>query len=125
MSECKTVTYEGNVYQIGKAYAFSDEGKEWEYDILVGFNEGRLYPFIGEIDVWQLVRAIEPSRLGTITPESIKLIDGGAYMFNPHNTKLLDVIGLYEENNNRFYFNGKHVDLAYCSLIRLMAIEKK
>ena len=71
----------------------------------------------------KLERQIE--RIGTITPAPTELIDGGAYMFNSHNTKLLDAIGLYEENNNRFYFNGSYADLAYCSFIRLMSVESK
>jgi hypothetical protein len=58
-------------------------------------------------------------------PAPIELVDGAAYMFDPHNTKLLDVIGLYEKNNNQFYFNGRHVVLAHCSNIRLMTVESK
>ena len=125
IEEIKTATHKGNTYQIGKVYAFSDYGEEWEHDILKEFQEDSRHPCHGESENWNLIRAIEPSGLGTITPAPIELIDGGAYMFNSHNTKLLDAIGLYEENNNRFYFNGSYADLAYCSFIRLMSVESK
>ena len=124
IEEIKTATHEGNVYEIGKLYAFSDEGKEWEYDILVGFHEGRLHSFIGEIDAWQLIRAIEPSGLGTIAPASMELIDGAAYMFDyqEFNHPIWQGVGLYEEGDSSFFMVGQSYDLENCTNIRLMTV---
>jgi hypothetical protein len=124
MSEIKTVTYEGKVYQLGGVYEFSDKGRDWALDELLYLDEGKDLPFCTREYEWQLIREANYS-MGTITPAPIELINGAAYMFDPHNTKLLDVIGLYEKNNNQFYFNGRHVVLAHCSNIRLMTVESK
>ena len=127
IEEIKTATHEGNVYEIGKLYAFSDEGKEWEYDILVGFHEDRLDPFIGEIDVWQLIRIIESSELGTITPVPIELIDGAAYMFDyqAFNHPIWQGVGLYEKDEDSFFMVGYSYNLENCTNIRLMTVESK
>jgi hypothetical protein len=124
MSDFKIVTHDGKVYQIGSVYEFSDYGKDWALDELLSVGEGGINAFEARQYEWKLIREVNYS-MGTITPAPTELIDGAAYMFNPHNTKLLDVIGLYEKNNNQFYFNGKHVVLAHCSNIRLMTVESK
>jgi hypothetical protein len=124
MSEIKTVTYKGKVYQLGGVYEFSDNGRDWALDELLYIDEGKDLPFCTREYEWQLIR--EASYLmGTITPAQIELIDGNAYMFNPHNTTLLDVIGLYEEKTNQFCCNGWSIILAHCSIIRPMTVEIK
>ena len=127
MSKIKTVTHDGQVLKISKLYAFSNDHKHnCERRLKSVDKSNTKYPFDDHAGVsWRYIKAIDSSELGTITPAPIELVDGAAYMFNPHNTKLLDVIGLYEEDNNRFYFNGRHVVLAHCSNIRLMTVESK
>ena len=126
MSEIKTVTHEGKVYQIDQDYLFSVRGTTWVYEKLTGIDYSDSKPFCTASNEWLYIKEVPASEnMGTITPAPIELVNGAAYMFDPHNTKLLDVIGLYEKNNNQFYFNGRHVVLAHCSNIRLMTVESK
>ena len=119
IEEIKTATHKGNTYQIGKVYAFSDYGEEWEHDILKEFQEDSRHPCHGESENWNLIRAIEPSGLGTITPAPIELIDGGAYMFNYQGRQ---GVGLYEEDDNSFFMVGQSYNLENCTNIRLMTV---
>ncbi len=67
MSDCKTVTYDGKVYQIGGLYEFSDEGKEWAVDELLLVGERESYPFEARQFEWELIREANYT-MGTITP---------------------------------------------------------
>ena len=120
--EIKTATHEGNVYQIGKHYAFSDDGKEWELDILEGFDEEDAHPCHGELEIWRLIRIMESSELGTITPVPIELIDGAAYMFDYQGSQ---GVGLYEKDKDSFFMVGYSYNLENCTNIRLMTVESK
>ena len=120
--EIKTVTHKGNVYQIGKHYAFSDDGKEWVLDILEGFDEEDAHPCRGELEIWRLIRIMEPSELGTITPVPIELIDGAAYMFDYRQDSR---IGIYERLALRFINVDGFTLLKVCTNIRLMTVESK
>jgi hypothetical protein len=124
MSDCKTVTHEGNVYEIGSVYEFSDDGVDWALDYLLEVGNNPTFPFEAKQYEWELIRKANYT-MGTITPAPIDLIDGNAYMFNPHNTTLLDVIGLYEKKTNQFYCNGWSIILAHCSIIRPMTVAEK
>jgi hypothetical protein len=127
MSEIKTVTHLGKVYQIDQEYLFSNDGTHLVYGRLKAICPKSSYPFEAHDGfLCKYIGLIQDCKdQGTIIPAPIELVDGAAYMFDPHNTKLLDVIGLYEKNNNQFYFNGRHVVLAHCSNIRLMTVESK
>jgi hypothetical protein len=115
--------YEGNIYQIGQDYLFSINGETWSYGSLTDIDGGYSKPFCTKHKEWRYIKEVPASEsMGTITPAPIELIDGNAYMFNPHNTTLLDVIGLYEKKTNQFYCNGWSIILAHCSIIRPMTV---
>jgi hypothetical protein len=67
MSEIKTVTHDGKVYQIGSVYEFSDEGKDWALDELLSVGEGGFNPFEARQYEWKLIREVNYF-MGTITP---------------------------------------------------------
>jgi hypothetical protein len=67
MSDCKTVTHEGKVYQIGSVYEFSDEGKDWALDELLSVGEGGFRPFEARQYEWTLIREVNYF-MGTIAP---------------------------------------------------------
>ena len=121
-SKPETATHEGNVYETGKHYLFSDDGVKWYAGNLVSLDSEHEYLFRWDACGFKKIKELAASSLGTITPAPIELIDGNAYMFNPHNTTLLDVIGLYEKKTNQFYCNGWSIILAHCSIIRPMTV---
>ena len=118
MSEVKTVTHEGKVYQIGSVYEFSDGGKDWEVDDLVSVVRRGIYPFESRREEWKLIRKVN-STIGTITPEPIELIDGDAYMFSYRGD---EGIGLYEEDESLFFMVGCSYNLEDCTNIRHMTV---
>jgi hypothetical protein len=126
MSDCKTVTHEGKVYQIGGIYEFNDEGTigdAWEVDELLGASKGKSYTFEARRYEWELIREVN-STIGTITLAPIELIDGNAYMFNYHGKK--GISGIYDKDTDRFYYQGgSYIPLDYCTNIRPMTVEKK
>jgi hypothetical protein len=125
MSKIKTVTYEGKVYQIGGIYEFSDNGDSWETDKLVSISYVAAYPFKVAGCEWSLIRETE-SKIGTITPAPIELIDNGAYMFD---FKDETCIGFYELSQEAFFDRhdgGKQIaKLSFCTNIRPMTVESK
>jgi hypothetical protein len=125
MSKIKTVTYEGKVYQIGGIYEFSDNGDSWETDKLVSISYVAAYPFKVVGCEWSLIRETE-SKIGTITPAPIELIDNGAYMFD---FKDETCIGFYELSQEAFFDRhdgGKQIaKLSFCTNIRPMTVESK
>jgi hypothetical protein len=122
MSEIKTVTHEGKVYQIGKLYAFSDDkGVDPLIDRLSSISN--LYND-DEGNGWKYIKAIAPSKIGTITPAPIELIDGAAYMFDYEGRKV-DRIGIYLEHDNHFVFPIGSIHTTNCTNIRLMTVESK
>jgi hypothetical protein len=123
MSEIKTVTYEGKVYQIGKLYAFSDDkGVDPLIDRLSSISN--LYND-DEGNGWKYIKAIAPSKIGTITPAPIELVNGAAYMFNSHEDNLLDAIGVYSESHNTLTTFKNLCAVFDCTNIRLMTVESK
>jgi hypothetical protein len=122
MSEIKTVTYEGKVYQIGGVYEFSDEGKDWAVDELLSVGDSSIFPFNARQYEWELIRKVNCT-IGTITPAPVKLDNGAAYMFDYRARK--DVIGLYSVCTETIssivdVFRSKD-----CTNIRLMTVESK
>jgi hypothetical protein len=71
MSDCKTVTHKGNVYEIGGVYEFSDGGDYWTIDSLVSIDCAVAYPFKVRDCEWSLIREAE-YKIGTIAPAPIE-----------------------------------------------------
>jgi hypothetical protein len=123
MSEIKTVTYDGKVYQIDQDYLFSVRGTTWVYEKLTGIDDNYSKPFCTAFNEWRYIKEVPVSEsMGTITPAPIELIDGNAYMFNIKGT---EVIGLYDLQDGtltggRYCFYASAV-----SNIRLMTVESK
>jgi hypothetical protein len=67
MSEIKTVTHDGNIYQIGKQYSFSDDGSNWTTSSLKSISYASDFPFRSGFS-WRLIKEFESSDVGTITP---------------------------------------------------------
>jgi hypothetical protein len=124
MSEIKTVTHEGKVYQIGKLYAFSDDkGVDPLIDRLSSISN--LYND-DEGNGWKYIKAIAPSKIGTITPAPIELINGAPYMFDVRENTFL---GFYRESRKSFFYeitNGNKIaGASEATNIRLMTVESK
>tara|TARA_R110000764_G_scaffold67912_1_gene141017 strand:- start:1986 stop:2522 length:537 start_codon:yes stop_codon:yes gene_type:complete len=117
-NEIKTVTHEGKVYQIGGVYEFSDEGIEWRLDLLTSIDDLEDLPFKGKSFGWELIRESK-SKIGTITPAPIKLVDSAAYtyMFGG-----FDMIGIYKKSVDRFIRNDGFTSASCCTNIRLMTV---
>ncbi len=123
MSEVKTVTHEGNVYEIGKDYLFSMNQLHWTYASLTDIDGGYAKVFCTQENEWRHIREIPASRtMGTITPAPIELIDGNAYTFD---YRKASYIGLYEEQTYRFINVNGFTLSTHCTNIRRMTVEKK
>jgi hypothetical protein len=130
MSEIKTVTHEGKVYQIGKYYLFNSGGDYWHwlklkrlvttipltFEVWVTCSKFTVFSFIKEVPASE--------NMGTITPAPIKLIDGAAYMFDYEGRKV-DRIGIYLKHDNHFVFPIGSIHTTNCTNIRLMTVESK
>jgi hypothetical protein len=126
MSDIKTVTHEGSVYQIGKRYIFCDELSGMLFiDELVTIEAHRRLSFEG-VHARYRYAVIQPLvNMGVITPAPIELIDGAAYMFDSHKNNLLDAIGVYSKFHNTLT-TFKNLCAAFdCTNIRLMTVESK
>ena len=122
MSEIKTVTHEGQVYQIGKDYLFSMSQLHWTYASLTDIDGGYDKVFCTSQEEWLYIKEVPASEnMGTITPAPIELIDGNAYMFDYDNQG--NISGVYDSESERFYFTkGRHVSVSNCMLIRPMTV---
>ena len=126
--EAETATHEGNVYEIGKPYLFSDGGNYWHLLKLKRVVVGGPLPFevwltASKSTVFSLIKEVPASGyLGTITPAPIELIDGNAYMFDWSDRSMKDSIGVYSLDSQRFYFVSGHVLASYCANIRPMTV---
>jgi hypothetical protein len=121
----KTVTHDGQVYQIGENYLFSDDGTDFSLAKLVrikkndwpfGTDDGDVYRYIHEVSALK--------NIGTITPAPIELVDGAAYMFD-YDGRKIDRVGVYDELSSRFYFPIGHSPASFCTNIRPMTVESK
>jgi hypothetical protein len=128
MSEIKTVTHEGKVYQIGKVYSFSQDRKYKCERRLKGVEKSSAgYPIVDHAGVcWRYIEVINSSELGTITPAPIELINGAAYMFDVRENTFL---GFYRERRKSFFYeiiNGNKIaGASEATNIRLMTVESK
>jgi hypothetical protein len=123
MSEIKTVTHEGKVYQIGQDYLFSMDEINWSYGKFIDIDGGYSKPFCTSNMEWLYMKEVPASEnMGTITPAPIELVDGGAYMFD---YKGASYIGIYTSPPHRFINVDGFTLSSYCTNIRLMTVESK
>jgi hypothetical protein len=123
MSEVKTETYEGQVYQIGSVYEFSDDGVKWELDYLLAVGSNPTFPFEAKKFEWELIREANYV-MGTITTAPVELIDGNAYMFDyDKNSKV--IVGVYNQGGESFLTRMGILRPWNVTNIRLMTVEEK
>ena len=121
--EVKTVTHEGNVYEIGKDYLFSLNELDWTYAKLTDIDGGYAKVFCTQEAEWRHIKEIPaPKNAGTITPAPIELIDGGAYMFDYKGRQL---IGLCNVSTEQFITTESRILYRYCKNIRLMTVAER
>jgi hypothetical protein len=129
MSEIKTVTYEGNVYDLEGIYLANDigsgEGNLWTTIRLISINPKSTHPFrVSDREGWKYITVIRsPQTFGTITPAPIKLDHGKAYTFDYRASK--DVIGIYSVCTETISSIGDDFISKNCTNIRLMTVESK
>ena len=124
--EIKTVTHEGQVYQIGKRYIFCDELSGMLFiDELVTIEADKRLSFEGVHARYKYVVNQPLDNMGEITPAPIELVDGAAYMFDWIERPMKNSVGVYDLNSQRFYFVSGHILSSYCTNIRLMTVESK
>jgi hypothetical protein len=124
MSEIKTVTHEGQVYQIDKPYLFLNTNKKWEFGYLTKVNSTSQFPFINHLSEDFISIKCLPvfsGGFGTITPAPIELIDGAAYTFDYHKNRK-PAIGVYSKSENTFITVGHDYFVFDCTNIRLMTV---
>jgi hypothetical protein len=128
MSEIKTVTHEGKVYQIGQEYLFSNDGTHLVYGRLKAIFPASSYPFEAHDGfLCKYIGLIQDCKdQGAITPAPIKLGHGKAYTFDTDDWK--HVIGLYSKNSFCFIALNEDTNTylaSDCTNIRLMTVESK
>ena len=125
MSEIKTVTHEGKVYQIDQDYLFSVRGTTWVYEKLTGIDYSYSKNFCTASNEWLYIKEVPASEnMGTITPAPIELVDGAAYMFDCDDHS--NVIGLFIKGGGLFLIHdGAVFNASACTNIRLMTVESK
>jgi hypothetical protein len=126
MSEIKTVTHEGKVYEIGQEYLFSNDGTHLVYERLKAICPKSSYPFEGHDGKFSKYIGVlsDCKDQGTITPAPVVLINGAAYMFDSKFMK--DAVGIYDKSSHRIYFTeGLFTEAEWLENIRLMTVESK
>ena len=121
-----TVEHKGNVYEIGRLYAFSDSPVNdldvVEYGILTSVSGGLFYQYNNFSDKnikWKYVFEISVIG-GTITKAPIKLIDGEVYQFNYEtgaNVNLKEVRGMYDKDGSCVWIKGNNYSIDLCTNI--------
>ena len=126
MSEIKTETHLGKVYQIDQEYLFSNDGTHLVYGRLKAICPKSSYPFEAHDGfLCKYIGLIQDCKdQGTITPAPVELVDGAAYMFDYEGRKV-DRIGIYLEHDNHFVFPIGSIHTTNCTNIRLMTVESK
>jgi hypothetical protein len=131
MSEIKTVTHEGNVYEVGKRYVFTDSLPLGEHftvsrlNFIYVPNSDPSYVFDSEGLPYRYAVSLSEVNLdaGTITPAPIEFVNGAAYMFDYRASK--DVIGIYSVCTETISSIGDDFISKNCTNIRLMTVESK
>jgi hypothetical protein len=127
MSEIKTETHLGKVYQIDQEYLFSSDGTHLVYGRLKAICPKSSYPFEAHDGfLCKYIGLIQDCKdQGTITPAPIELVDGAAYMFD----LATQWVGFYVKERNSFFSGrssgNKIAGVSECTNIRLMTVESK
>ena len=116
----KTVTHEGNIYEIGKHYLFSDWGICWQADKLRYVENNGDWEFKGISCSWRYCKPFAEGEIGTITLAPVKLVDGDAYMFD---YKGRTQYGIYSDKEMSFVTSDGWTVVNYCTNIRRMLVE--
>ena len=125
MSDCKTVTHEGSVYEIGKDYLFSMNQLHWTYASLTDIDVGYDKVFCTSEKEWLSIKEVPASEnMGTITPTPIELIDGNAYMLDYRGNRKA-IVGVYNQEEESFLTRRGTLRPWNAINIRLMTVEKK
>lgn len=112
--ENKTGEFGGMVYEIGKVYEFSDnaDGGCWIVGVLESINHGNTFHFtVAGCEGYKHCRSLPSSCFGTITPQSVKLIDGEVYSFNNGSDSFL---GRFKESDGVFIWKDYAFDIRHC-----------
>ena len=115
--------HEGNVYEFGQDYLFSNNQLHWTYGALSDLDGGQDKVFCTSDKEWLYIKEVPASEnMGKITPAPIELVDDAAYMFDYQSVQ---TIGLYCTINNMFYTTNSRMLITKCTNIRLMTVESK
>ena len=127
MEDVKTVTHDGQVYQIGGVYLAKDtvDGEDiWTPIRLIRIDPKSKYPFRSSSENgygYKCITAVQsPQFIGTITPAPIRLVNGKAYTFDY--LSCTDIIGLYNASRKRFLMADGCELSTQCTNIRPMAV---
>jgi hypothetical protein len=123
-----TVTHEGNVYEVGKRYVFTDSlplGDDFtvsKLNFIYVPNSDPSYVFDSEGLPYRYAVSLSEVNLdaGTITPAPIELINGNAYMFDWRSSK--DLIGIYSVCREIIITIGDNFISKHCTNIRPMTV---
>jgi hypothetical protein len=115
--------HEGNIYEFGQDYLFSNNRVHWTYGALTDLDGGCERVFCTADKEWLYIKEVPASKnMGTITTAPIELINGNAYMFD---YKGASYIGIYTSPPHRFIQVDGWTLATYCTNIRPMTVEKK
>ena len=119
--EGETAVHEGQVWQIGEMYQFSDDGANWVGVPLKGFAGKVAAPCQdSNSHRWKHIRPIDPADLGTVTPVPVELVDGSVYVFSV-GASVIKGIGFYDEYVHAFYSGPMTIaHVTSCTNIRLL-----
>ena len=126
MSEIKTGTHFGKVYQIDQEYLFSNDGTHLVYGRLKAICPKSSYPFEAHDGfLCKYIGLIQDCKdQGTITPAPIELINGAAYMFDAKFIR--NAVGIYHKSSHKMYFTeGMCAEAEWLENVRLMTVESK
>ena len=127
MEDIKTVTHEGQVYEIDQEYFFSNDGTHLVYGRLKAICPKSSYPFEAhDGSLCKYIGLIQDCKnMGTITPAPVPLVPlvhGKAYTFDYGDWK--NVIGVYSKAGEFLGFS-EHCNIHRsidCTNIRPMAV---
>lgn len=130
-SKMKTVTdKDGNVYETGKVYEFSDSGEadEWTAHQLVKLDEVSEFPFETSITFFKYCRENQAEN-GTITKAPVELVDGAVYKFSYRDKDArritVNILAFYNGSDDVFSINGSSWVTDGCTNITRLVPEVK
>jgi hypothetical protein len=123
MSEIKTVTHEGKVYQLNKDYFFGNYKRTLKLIRIDIASEFPFRVFENGIEDGYARIYLGSAEFGTITPAPIELEHGKAYTFDHGDNK--HVVGVYDNKDDDFIGADDCFESRDCTNIRLMTVESK